>query len=337
MNQILDMSFIDASHGWLLASLCDGSGQCRPGVRYTADGGLTWQALPDPPAEIAWNVESGPGKGIRSILFSNTNLGWLYGPGLFATQDGGQTWKDESNMLVSPSTEAFGVETAGNSTWLVGRFRGTPGECDYQWTDIFSPLDTWHQIAIQFCTVEMDIQIVRLDPENAWVITWGNSKGNLSLLSTQNAGASWQSIGLPESLKFAVEARLSVPDPQNLWLVTAGVPGAGQQLKSVYLSIDGGKTWSEPGSLPTSGYLDELAAISPLAAFLRLGRGTLYRTLDGGKSWQEAIPLEQANPGDSSGWHIQFVDSHHGWASLQNRVFRTADGGRSWEMVEIKG
>lgn len=93
------VSFVSANNGYLLGitlSDCAAASASKIAVRRTTDGGLTWTALPSPPAPWGGVTPDGTGRipadAVTSVLFADARDGWAFGPGLWATHDGGATW-----------------------------------------------------------------------------------------------------------------------------------------------------------------------------------------------------------------------------------------------------
>jgi hypothetical protein len=93
-------SFVSAAHGFLLGitlSDCAAHAASKIAVRKTTDGGRHWTSLPAPPAPWGGVAPDGTGRipadGVTFVLFADDRDGWAYGPGLWATHDGGATWQ----------------------------------------------------------------------------------------------------------------------------------------------------------------------------------------------------------------------------------------------------
>jgi photosystem II stability/assembly factor-like uncharacterized protein len=102
------------------------------------------------------------------------------------------------------------------------------------------------------------------------------------------------------------------------------MPGAGQQLKQLSRSVDGGAHW-RTSDLSSSGYVADLAVTSASRAWLAFGRGPLSMTVDGGRTWRTSIENNEAGMA-----FVRFVDPLHGWAATAQQLYRTSDGGVHW-------
>ncbi|HKC73542.1 MAG TPA: hypothetical protein VKF37_04990, partial [Chloroflexota bacterium] len=108
LTRILDLSFVDARHGWVLGASCIASGdRCVLVLRGTTDGGRTWQSLPAPRPPVASRVAVGRNGFTSGFLrFITPEDRWAaawtigrdgqtLGYSLFVTHNGGLTWSDE--------------------------------------------------------------------------------------------------------------------------------------------------------------------------------------------------------------------------------------------------
>ena len=88
------VTFVSATTGFVIGidSTC-AAGSCVALAR-TSDAGATWVSLPAPPAAYVNRFgTSATAPAVSEVRFADALDGWIYGPSLFATHDGGATWQ----------------------------------------------------------------------------------------------------------------------------------------------------------------------------------------------------------------------------------------------------
>ncbi|HEX3955048.1 MAG TPA: hypothetical protein VHZ03_00275 [Trebonia sp.] len=145
----IDASFTSPSDGWLLGVVMN---DCATGgiieARATVDGGLHWAkatALPAPWGGVAPN---GPGNvpldGVTRVLFANAEDGWAYGPGLWATHNGGVSWHEVStdrHVVYSMAVTSGYVVATFDTCGSVGSYCYTPATFTVETTPVHR--DAW--------------------------------------------------------------------------------------------------------------------------------------------------------------------------------------------------
>jgi photosystem II stability/assembly factor-like uncharacterized protein len=110
-----DLSFVDALHGWALGISCPATdGTCSLVLRATNDGGRTWRALPAPTTAPPYRGDAGNTVHVGSIRFADVHDGWAFGPGLYATRDGGRTWSPDRRIGA-----VVALAPRGRSVWAI--------------------------------------------------------------------------------------------------------------------------------------------------------------------------------------------------------------------------
>lgn len=157
------------------------------------------------------------------------------------------------------------------------------------------------------------------------------------LVSTRNSGRTWQSLRSPCPRFASFSAAVELVTPRMAWIVCAGQPGAGQQLKAVYRTSDAGRTWRRrSGALSGSGYVYGASFATDGFGLVWEGRGTLYVTRDGGRRWT-AKPKVALPEVDFGAGGVAFSGGR-GFMALwggnrSERLFTTRNFGRSWKLV----
>ena len=107
------VTFIGTDTGWVIGQ-AGTPGHCATqyctSIARTDDAGKTWTGVPAPvtgPADGA--------TGVSQIRFLNLSDGWAFGPGLFATHDGGHTW----TQVVTNGLRVTALETVGDRAFAL--------------------------------------------------------------------------------------------------------------------------------------------------------------------------------------------------------------------------
>jgi hypothetical protein len=94
------VSFISPTRGWVLGA--SGCSACAA-VRKTTDGGRTWTGLPSPGVQLPF--EHPRSVDVGDIAFADSRNGFLFGPALLVSHDGGRSWKRDA----LPPVQALGI------------------------------------------------------------------------------------------------------------------------------------------------------------------------------------------------------------------------------------
>src|SRR2546430_4003965 len=251
LGQIQDATFVDAAHGWVLGGGCaTGIQECRLMLEQTADGGQHWVVSPAPDLP-AYPVD---GNGGWHLRFGTILDGWLYGPQLYATHDGGHTW------TLARSSPIVSLASAGQSVWALEG--GCPNGCSLTLQRSADAGRSWSRVSVPQLDRAGFAVPARLDDAHGWILAWGiETQSAATLLRTSDGGASWQMLATPWTPSLGTGGVGAAAIPANVWVVCGGVPGAGQQLKLLSRSVDGGARWTT-GDLSSSGYVADLAVTS---------------------------------------------------------------------------
>ncbi len=340
----IDVYFYDNMHGWLLG---ENAGKLALGI--TVDGGYTWRAaqVPDAVVAEAWEVfavekEDLLPRAVRWLHFSSPQQGWAYGPNLFATDDGGNSWID-----VSPPGSVESIYTSDGVTFALERVTCTEGEpyldpveCQYLLHEL-SPGASISKTT-EIPTAFHGGDLYPIDADRLWILA--NVEKDFIreplLLSTDNGGKSWTEttidcqIGANRVFDFAIAG-------EDHLLFGCGDYGSGALgQKMIYLSTDRGRNWQlvgdtrldsepRPDDLSISGYLGGIGATSENLVWMTLGRNWPLISRDGGFTWTS---LDFA-PLDDGFISVFFIDESNGWSTHRANVYLTSDSGRTWKWV----
>jgi photosystem II stability/assembly factor-like uncharacterized protein len=330
---VLSVSFASPSAGWLLAE--HGQRASRVLVRKTVDGGRTWVAAPSPQAPGADASQSSPPPtAVGSILFTSARDGWAFGPALWRTTDGGATWAKER----APGPVADLAVADGRMLVVTGRAGGS-GQFTSGVYAAAVGTDNWRPVPGTAMT-GLSAPALAVSGRTGYLSAGSPLHARVVLLAGPVTGSGrWRSLSQPCAAAWSPS--LAAAPGGWLFIGCGGEPGAGNQLKTAYLSRDGGRTWHRVASPPFGGYLDR-ATMSPGGTiFLSGQRMDVYISGDRGRSWQQSPSLAGAAGLANAGFSLvaTTVTNTFGVAIEEGvstrQVWLTTDGGRRWTPVTV--
>ncbi len=329
----VSVTFVSASQGWVLGTTTCAGSPCAAIVR-TTDGGLTWQRIPAPAAQIASSARVG--SGVSGLRFGSALDGWAFGPDLWVTHDGGSTWHREALPGGGNSVQVMALEAAARVVHVA--FYAGGGDTI---AIASGPIDG-DALHLAPTTVP-----VGAGPVPATQIVLHGSAGWLIQVDRdvvggdRLAGGTWQSWQ-PPCLGTAGPAWLAASSASDLaaacdigvWSTPQGV--------HLFTSADGGATFTQQAAaIPITGLTGIAVAPSHptivAAGSLASGGGALVATLDGGKTWAQVYTLRGATFTE-----LGFTTAEQGvaiarMANGRSHLVMTRDGGRTWAPVTLAG
>lgn len=337
------VTFVGAKTGWVIGQ-AGTPGHCATAyctsVARTDNGGRTWYGVPAP--------RTGPpdgGTGVSQIRFLNLRDGWAFGPALYATHDGGRTWRrvDTHGLRVTALATRDGVAAA---VWARCTGSGTDFAAHCTSFAVYSsPAGSDHWTARTGA-----VQSPGAGPASASLLLAGG-EGYLiapghAMAGPPDGSAPWKPLPA-----FGVDPGPAQPDgqptgefpatlghPNRLVLVCGAAPvcGPGQgPAGAVYTSADGGKSWQLTGQAPVPGTVRSAGGFSPDGIVLATSRG-IEVSRDGGRAWR-AAEVRSAPPGGFS--YVGMTTAAQGVAvpadTGEHAVWFTYDGGRIWRKSPI--
>jgi hypothetical protein len=345
---LMDLTWVSDQRGWALAAAPCAGGLC-PRVAATGDGGRSWTALPVPPGFIQdanGTVNCDRVACVSQIRFATARVGYLFGPALFQTDDGGRSWQRK------PSRPVEALEpSAGTVVRIVYDHGGCPGPCTRAVQETTAGSGTWHTLLrIPFASSSGSVaaQLVRQGSSVLYLPIYGHVAGGAGTAHTvtfrsTDGGNSWQQLADPCGGTGRNEHDASgLAAAPGGFVAVLCQPRAGTGLTFVLTSADYGSSWSPPRVVPggTPHYLNLIAAASPGRLVVATGgvQGSgpftyrLVASADGGLRWSTAITgATQVNPWAPGASFLGFEDSRVGrWISDERDIWTTRDGGRRW-------
>ncbi len=345
--QPTSVTFIGLHTGWVIGQ-AGTPGHCATqyctSVARTNDAGQTWQGGPAPLAGPADGAT-----GVSQIRFLNLDNGWAFGPELFATHDGGQTWTPVS----TDGMRVTDLETVGDRAFALfascsGAGPDFAGQCT-SYTLYSSPASAndWSPVGAATSGLSDGAGHGAGQYGAASIVLTGTRGYLLAPNRTLYAGpvdgsAPWQAVasvpcatGSAQADGRPAGALLGAANATSLILgcTPAAGPG-GLQNKLIFSSADGGASWQQIGIAPAAGVATSVA--DSLSGTVVLGTDQGIDVLAAGSSsWQQASVT--AAGGFS---YVGMTTDSQGVAvpadPTAGAVWFTFDGGRSWHPSSIR-
>jgi hypothetical protein len=324
----LSVTFVSSQTGWVLGwQPCPTRSACLA-LRRTDDSGHTWLAVQPPPAPLP----SGANTGVRQVRFADVRNGWVFGPDLWATHDGGEHWTRQAFATDAGNSQVSSLETSGGAVDVA-----IIGSNGVQFFSSPAATDSWTASAT---TIQMgagpvpQAQIV-LHGSAGWAIEVDRTVVSGARLS----GGRWVGWQPPCSSAGGSAALAAGTMSQLVAVCNEGTYTGPTQSVHVYFSGDGGSSFRRVATaLPLS--FAGAVTMSPSAGTVIVGgnaaRGAvLLASFNGGAGWTTVYRGGDSIASDELG----FTTTSQGVAIVTTgniaHLLMTYDGGRSWRVVSF--
>ena len=362
------VTFVGTETGWVIGQ-AGVAGHCATAfctsVARTDNAGKTWSGVPAP---LTGSPDGSTG--VSGIRFLNTQDGWAFGPGLYATRDGGRTWTPVATgglrvtdletvgsrvFALFASCTGSGPEFAGACTsFTLYSAAATASSSAGDWTPVGAPTSGLTDgAADEAATLALTgSRGFLLAPDRALYAGPVNGSGPWTLVNSitsacpvgtaqadgQPAGALFGAVNAKE-LILACASSSGGSGGSNGSSGSGGSGGSGGQQKLIFSSPNGGASWIQIATAPTAGIATSVAA-SP-AETVVLGTNQGIDVLPAGDiTWQAAnlAPAAAAAGGFS---YVGMTTDEQGIAlpadPASGTVWFTFDGGLRWQPSRITG
>jgi hypothetical protein len=304
------------------------TGSCAV-LASTSNGGSSWSYAGAVPVAI-----TGPNPAVSKVRFATKNDGWVFGPQLWSTHNGGQTWTEQTTP--GPVSD---VEASGGVAYALEASCGTP-PCIQGDHLLQTPVSTDGWTAISGPKLGDGPGSLAPHGNTVWVVVNG---GGTSTFDMVVGGTSWHRLANPcpavgTDLALVGVAPVSMT---ALFELCAGDPGAGSETKVVLFSSDGGAHATATSAAPARGGLASgiaAASTAVVAVPAASGASYVYRSADGGHTW--GTPLNQGDGGVGY-FDVGFTTATQGVAVYGNpaqgksSLLMTHDAGATWKPVRF--
>lgn len=310
---------ISESMFWVLGTAPCSSPPCTSLLR-TTDGGAHFVGLPAPRASLASNGDEL--NTVSDVRFADRMNGWAFGGALWATHDGGASWRRVP--LAHPVTA---LAASGGVVWavVVDCASGTSGCGSYAVDRSPVGSDHWNRASLPGLPSDSaPAPSVGLQGDAIYLLVNHGSTEELDV--SVDGGTHWQERPGPCSADLGGTLTASAG---ALWAVCPT-----GMLAALHRSLDGGRSWSvvrAPGALENSA---TLGAYGPQVAAVS-SAGGLSATSDGAH-WTLAVRLPA---GRLHITYVGFTDKDVGYAidagATIGQLLRTDDAGAHWTVVHF--
>lgn len=348
--RILSWSFVTTNDGWLLGSASCGSAPCAVVMR-TADGGRSWAPLSIPRAAAdvghdGCSNDTPPTPCVAGIRFATVSTGYLFGPSLLVTEDGGRTWSSRPAPQIADLEVQGGriVRLVQSCSGCTRSLQIAPVGSD-TWTSVPTPEGVSSLVVADKDTMYLVAATpVGAGPGNSLVFR-GSGSGSWSPLGSPCDGASAGGAGSPLQLVsiaatgavLAAECASAQIAPQQ----------AGYQ-QGLRVSVDSGQHFGPQLTIPRSAGYDggssaEQLAVGSANTMVVVGtEGGVQTTSDGGHTWEMTLP--PATPAEINTGMCYSCQAGSGFETPEvghvvtpdNTFWTTRDGGRHWESFTFR-
>jgi photosystem II stability/assembly factor-like uncharacterized protein len=254
---------------------------------------------------------------VSRLAFVDRENGFAYGPGLYSTHDGGQSWQriDLGGRVTSVGSGAGQVfAIVESSTYRASLFRSVVS--GNRWSEVAAPTDLGGDLEVS--------------GRNLFSQTVQHGDIGSHLAVSLDAGQSWLRYDVPVPGLGCTFDQVSAP---VLWEhCSTGM------LSANWRSADNGRTFKENGGEGVGVSTNGAAFVAAANDTVFIGFQQMLRSTDGG--------FHYAVVGPRSGYtwsSLSFVDPNHGLAILRRgedgsgarSLWATADGGAEWHQISL--
>jgi hypothetical protein len=312
----------------------------------TTDYGQTWFGVSAPHAGAPQGAS-----GVGQLRFLNEQSGWAFGPQVWVTHDGGAHWQQEQ----TGGMRVTDLETADRRAFaLFARCTGGgPGfGADCTSFSLYNSAEGSNQWSLVPGPTAGLAPAAAGQPASASLLLAGD-RGYLlapsgELLTGSLTGAAWTIAdaqapcrpGPPGPRGQPTGGLLAAGSGQLILVCTSATSQAGDsQAKLVWVSANGGSTWTKQGTVPLAGIATSAAAAQGNVVVLATDAG-IYLSSDGGTSWQLAQPSPAGAAASEKGFsYVGMTTQSRGVAVPADpdlhEVFITTDGGTTWQAYQV--
>ena len=337
------VTFVSQDIGWAIGQAgtpgqcANANGDICTSIVRTGNGGNTWQGGHAPSTS-----------GVSGIRFLNGTNGWAFGPELWATHDGGDTWHQVSTDgqrvtdLETVDGYAYALfATCASTSGGTGTSSFAANCTSFTLEMAAENSDSWAPVGGQ------TTGLTDSGDATSAVLALSGSAGYLlapdGTVYSGPIGGTWASMGTapcqpgtPQASGLPGNASLALVNSTQLAIACQGT--AATSPPEVYTSGDGGTSWTRSSAAwgaSDVGTVTSLAA-APDGALVLATTDGIYVLPVGGSSWKATSATGSTAP-DAGFTYVGMTTDGQGVAvpadGKLNQIWMTFDGGLTWGPV----
>jgi hypothetical protein len=350
--QPTSVTFVSPQHAWVIGQAgtpghcANKNGYICTSIAQTYNTGQTWQGVHAPDTG---SPNAAAGTGVGGVRFLNDTYGWAFGPELWGTDDGGNTWA----QVDTNGARVTDLETSGGRAYALFATCSTPGggsaadfaaDCtSYTLMTATAGSNTWTRVGPATTGLAnggaATSAVLQLTGTNGYLLAPDGALYSGSIGGTwSQAGTSICKPGPAQANGLPGAAQLALADSTELWIACNGTSVSDPPV--MVTSTTGGRSWTQLpagswsgiASLSDFGITTSLAAAPGGALTLATTTGIYVLSADG-DGWK---PSNATGAGAPKGGfsYVGMTTADQGVAvpadTSLHEVWMTTDGGYTW-------
>jgi len=333
--EVNSASFVTAQTGFALGARGCSRLPCRALLEETTTGGNTWTSLRLPKIMLVPAFSTSPASAVSTVRFENASDGWVFGPALWATTDGGKHWHRQSlpgRVIALAASDGVAFASAEPTNGGINQARLYESKVG---------TGTWTKVR-------------GVVPQNALTVSghsvWAGVASGVGpgMWTSTDSGGHWSKLPFrcPHSAISASPVAAASPSDVAIGCSDESYPQPGFSVKKVYTSSNGGRTFHKTATQPAEVGQVGMLAMPPgnpriITMTAASGASFLYRSADGGATWQQqtwsdgGLELSDlALVSADTGYLVHFSGANPVIAYSLG-LLKTTNAGKTWKTVAI--
>jgi len=323
------VSFVTAKTGFVLGARGCSILPCDARAEKTVNGGKAWTKVSTPAVKLVPTFTSSPASAVSGVTFATSSDGWLFGPALWSTTDGGSRWHRITlpgaviAMAASPTVALAAVEPAEGGLLNAKLYLSQVGS------------GKWRLVK-------------GVSPDNALTISGKSIWAGIApqLWTSTDNGKHWTKLSFKCQKPDISASQVAAASPKDIAIACSnqGYPQPGFSQKEVFTSSNGGKTFRKQGQPPEPGQVYELVMPPGKPKIITMasasGASYLYQSFNGGKTWGSTTYFDGglnfrdlAYASGTTGYVVHYNGGPV--IAYTDGLLKTINSGKTWKKVAL--